>query len=153
MKYLFIIVLSFGLFTACGTKKNGQNETMKEEINTSKEVKQVQKAIIGEVTEEAPMTRIKSAEIEDGILHLKVSYSGGCEEQYFDLVGNGMIMKSLPPKRMVELVRSGGDHCRELVSKELFFDLKELAHEKSDGAKIILLLKGYEEELTYVYRE
>ena len=151
MRYLFILTLAFGLFSACGTKKNSQSIDMKEDVNDDENP--FQKAIIGEVNEETPITTINSAIIEDNIMHLVVSYSGGCVEQHFDLVGNAMVMKSFPPKRSIELVRSGGDKCRQVVVKELSFDLKELAQNKSDGAEIILLLKGYEEELTYVYKE
>ena len=156
MKYLIIAVFTFGLLTSCGTQKESQKVTENEKDKTSKNEdknKPFQKAIIGEVNEEAPITTINSAEIEGNIMHLVVSYSGGCVEQHFDLVGNPTVMKSFPPKRSVELVRSGGDKCRQVVVKELSFDLKELAQNKSDGAKIILLLKGFEEELTYVFKE
>lgn len=156
MKHLFIAVLTVGLLTACGTQKETQKVTENEKDKTSKNEDNnnpIQKAIIGEVEEETPITTINSAEIEGNIMHLVVSYSGGCVEQHFDLVGNATVMKSFPPKRSVELVRSGGDKCRQVVVKELSFDLKELAQNKSDGAKIILLLKGYKEELTYVYKE
>lgn len=154
MRHLFIAVLTFGLLTACGTQKESQNLTEKDEILKDKENDNpFQKAIIGEVTEETPVTTINSVKIDGNIMLLEVSYSGGCVEQHFDLVGNPTVMKSFPPKRSVELVRSGGDQCRELVTKKLFFDLKELAHNKSDGAKIILLLKGFKEELTYVYKD
>lgn len=147
MKVLFIGVVFFSLFTACGTQRESQKKYMEEEENT------IQKAIIGEVTEESPNTTIKSASIDGNTMKLEVTYSGGCVDQHFDLVGQPVVMKSFPPKRNVELVRSGGDNCRELVSKTLFFDLKELAQNKSDGAEIILLLNGYKNELKYVYKE
>lgn len=154
MKHLIIVVLTFGLLTACGTQKESQNVTEKDEILKDKENDNpFQKAIIAEVTEDTPVTTINSVKIDGNIMLLEVSYSGGCVEQHFDLVGNATVMKSFPPKRSVELVRSGGDQCRQVVVTELSFDLKELAQNKSDGAEIILLLKGYEEELTYVYKE
>jgi hypothetical protein len=112
-----------------------------------------QKAIIGEAPADNPSTQINRAVIKDNTLELEVSYSGGCEEQVFDLVGNEMIMKSFPPQRSVVLVRdSKGDNCREWLTKTLIFDITELHHNKKVDAVIVLRLEGFDEELRYIYR-
>lgn len=110
-----------------------------------------QKAIIGEAPEENPNTEILNATIDGDVLTLKVNYSGGCEEQLFDLVGSSIVMKSFPPQREVTLVRNArGDACRELITKELTFDVSELAYLRQKGELIILHLKGFG-ELSYYF--
>lgn len=146
MRYFTILVTIIGLSFACGTVKDGDQQPTEEE-------NMVQKAILGEPSKDNPLTQISNAELNGNILKLTVSYSGGCEDQVFDLVGDEMIMKSFPPKRNVTLVRnSKGDACREYITKDLLFDLTELSYQKKNGSEIILQLKGYEKEIRYVFQ-
>jgi NigD-like C-terminal beta sandwich domain len=58
-------------------------------------------------------------------LEMKVTYSGGCKPHQFQLVWNGAHAESMPPQINLELVHNNGDdHCRELKSEKLSFDLK-----------------------------
>lgn len=145
MRYLTVLVVLLVISSSCGSKKDSVQKSKEKES-------MAQKAIIGEPSKDNPTTQISNAELDGNILRLTVSYSGGCEEQVFDLVGNEMIMKSFPPKRNMTLVRnSKGDACREYITKELLFDLTELSYQKKNGSEIILLLNGYDKEIRYVF--
>jgi hypothetical protein len=147
MKRLYTVFLTGALsLTACGV---GQEVNQRDRESSTMN----QKAIIGEAPKDNPSTQINRAVIIDNTLELEVSYSGGCEEQVFDLVGNEMIMKSFPPQRSVVLVRdSKGDDCREWITKTIIFDITELHHSKKVDAEILLRLEGFDGELRYIYR-
>jgi hypothetical protein len=146
MRYLIVSVILLFISSSCGTKKETNQKPLETEV-------MAQNAIIGEPSKDNPTTEISNAEVDGNMLKLTVSYSGGCEEQVFDLVGNEMVMKSFPPKRAVTLVRdSKGDACREYITKELLFDLTELSYQKKNGSEIILLLQGFDKEIRYVFQ-
>ncbi len=112
----------------------------------------VKKATIGEIPKDNPTTDIAHVSLEGSLLKITVSYSGGCEDKVIELVGNEMIMKSLPPKRAITLVRdTKGDACREYITKELVFDISNLAYQKNEGSEIVLQLAGFEGDIRYVY--
>ena len=111
MRYLTVLLILLVISSSCGTIKDTDQQLA--EIETM-----AQKAIIGEPSKDNPLTEISNAALDGNMLKLTVSYSGGCEDQVFDLVGNEMIMKSFPPKRNMTLVRdSKGDACREFITK------------------------------------
>lgn len=141
MKLLSILAVSALLF-AC----NNTREVLDvDPIN-------VKKAQIGDVEQESAQTTIASVTLEGNILSLDVEYSGGCKDHSFELIGNGAIMKSLPPKRVVKLIHnSNDDTCRELVSETIKFDIRALAVTETTGSEITLLLDGVKEPISYVY--
>ena len=82
---------------------------------------------------------VDSISIKENILSVFVSYSGGCKEHAFELLSNGMYAKSLPPQISVVLKHTNnGDNCRELVMKELKFDVSALKY-KSGNTTVIRL--------------
>lgn len=131
---------------SCGIMNDGdQTQTDPEQM--------IEKAVLGEPVKDNPSTEITNVEVDGNVLKVKVSYSGGCEDQTFRLVGSTMIMKSIPPKRKVTLERdSKGDACRELITKDLLFDISELAYKKEERSEIILQLSGYEKEIKYLFK-
>lgn len=87
-------------------------------------------------------------------LFLKVSYSGGCKDHTFLVIGDPNIAKSLPPVRDVKLIHhSNQDACRELVEQTLEIDITPLTYKKEEGSTIYLKLEGVEERITYIYQE
>jgi len=141
--FFTVVLLSF----SCGSAKETDQQPSENEI-------MARKAFIGEPKKNNSSTEISNAVMNGNILKLTVSYSGGCEEQEFDLVGNEMIMKSLPPKRSIVLVRdSKGDACRECITKQLYFDVSELSYQKKAGSEIMLQLSGFEGEIRYAFQE
>ncbi len=144
MHYLFISMVLV-IAGACGSMKKTEERPLQGD-------QMVKKATIGEIPKDNPTTDIAHVSLEGSLLKITVSYSGGCEDQVIELVGNEMIMKSLPPKRAITLVRdTKGDACREYITKELVFDISNLAYQKNEGSEIVLQLAGFEGDIRYVY--
>jgi hypothetical protein len=141
---LLVLMIVGHSLTSCGIRKNKGDKDVSSG-NT-------QKAIIGEAPKDNPETQINWVQLAGNILTIEVSYSGGCEQQSFDLVGNELILKSFPPRRNIVLVRdSKGDACREFITRTLEFDITELHHNKKVGDVILLVIEGFKNEVRYVY--
>jgi hypothetical protein len=160
MKNIFILALL--VFASCKTAKNTSTENndpkleqsnteggIVERIHESIEIK----AEIGRIEREQTMgVQVIKSRIEGNTLFLKIGYSGGCAKHDFNVIGNPMISKSLPPIRSVELIHlNNGDTCREYIEQELIIDLRELAYTKENGSKIKLQFSGIEESIMYTY--
>lgn len=90
---------------------------------------------------------IVNAFIDGDILNLDVTYSGGCKEHSFELIGSGQVLESLPPQRNVLLVHhANGDDCRELMGERIMFNVKNLA---SENKEVMLIIKGYKNGVLY----
>ena len=64
---------------------------------------------------------------DGGFLIVKVAYSGGCNEHFFEASWDGNYMKSLPPQVNVRLTHiNNDDNCRARIEKELAIDLRKL---------------------------
>lgn len=150
----YFVYLGFVVFftVGCDTAKKQQQavDSEKSEVESMR----VQQAIIGEAPESNPTTKIDSVAIDGDVMVLFVEYSGGCEKQFFDLVGDEVVMKSFPPQRKIELVRNDqGDRCRELITERLMFDISSLKFQSSgsNGGEIILHLEGWDSPIRYTY--
>lgn len=145
-----IIITAIVLFAGfgCGTKKMSENgEGQNLEVKTEE-----LKATLGEIPENSDPVKIKSATISGNIMTLEVTYSGGCKDHEFQLIGREMISKSLPPIRSVKLVHTGNeDMCDALIMKTLKFDIRELAYKKEAGSEIMLKLSDLDESLKYTF--
>ena len=82
--------------------------------------------------------------VDGNTLKVVVEYSGGCRDHVFQLVTNGMLMKSLPPQRPVRLIHQANeDMCRSMIIDTLTFDLTPLA--APGGGRIKLNLQATRE--------
>lgn len=163
MKLASIAILSLALFS-CGTTNEVIKESeSKESVEETEEVDDVirdqakpqknysMKSSIGEFVESDPMT-IDSMKLEGNILFVTVTYSGGCSDHDFEFIGSPMIMKSMPPKRSVQLAHhANGDACRALLTRVLEIDLTNIAYKPESGSEIILLVKGSDKTINYIY--
>lgn len=146
MKTFLLLLLSVLLFSSCGNRKKNIT-SIEEEKNQS----EIPKAIIKKTPSALPNVSINEMKIEEGILFLNVSYSGGCESQTFELIGNEMIMKSMPPKRTLSLVRDDkGDNCREWITEDLKFDLNPVMLEADPTKQIIFILANNQQEISLI---
>lgn len=146
MKTFLLLLLSVLLFSSCGNRKKNIT-SIEEEKNQS----EIPKAIIKKMPSALPNVSINKMKIEEGILFLNVSYSGGCENQTFELIGNEMIMKSMPPKRTLSLVRDDkGDNCREWITEDLKFDLNPVMLEADPTKQIIFILTNNGQEISLI---
>ena len=152
MFYLSYFSSLFLFFAGCSTTKHSNESIMIENQTIPSKTNSIPKAFLVNDFSDSPQTTINSAVIKGNSLFLNISYSGGCKEQTFDLEGADFVMKSLPPKRKIKLIRdSKGDACREWITKELVFDIEIFTPEHESNSKIILLLDGYKEEISYIF--
>jgi len=127
-------------------KKNDPNTELKSE-------KLIEiKAHFGEFVDSDPI-QINSAVVSGNTLILNVTYSGGCEEHSFDMVGSQVVAKSLPPIRQIKLIhKKNGDNCRALITKTINIDIREMANIQKNGSEIILNLQGFEGRISYTFQ-
>ena len=155
MKTVLLLSVLAVLLSCAGTKEIifSEDEVVISETDSNPDwvVKQ-KKAKIGELME-SDYVDIESVILKDNVLFIAVSYSGGCEEHDFELIGNPLIMKSLPPKRTIQLYHNAnGDSCRSLLNEILEIDITDLAYDQTEGSEIILVLEGWAEEINYIYK-
>ncbi len=159
MKIVSLFALSL-LLLACGNTKTAVSESAEESSTTESAGDSFQKpqrnvmlkSRIGEFKESDPFN-YESAKLEGNTLFLTISYSGGCAEHKFEVIGSAAIMKSLPPKRTVQVVHdSNGDACRGMVTRVLEIDLSNIAYNDTPGSEIVLLFQDYSEEILYTLK-
>lgn len=143
------ILVSSLLFGACHKKASTNSSAVGAKKEEKKE--QIKNAI---VTPEIDLTNTGNAYVIDSlalsgdILSIFVNYSGGCKEHSFDLYSNGMFAKSLPPQLSLCLKHTGNDDaCRELIMKELKFNVSTLRY----SGKNTVVLKFKDKRVTYNY--
>lgn len=147
-------IIAFTIFSllifSCGNNK----KAIEQSTTDAEKLVEQQKAVIGKIPKNYKKTTINSARVNGHLLHLNVSYSGGCEDQTFELIGSSTIMKSYPAKRPVALIRDDKDDtCREWITVDLTFEIKALADQQKEGNTIVLLLDNYEEDISYTFSE
>ena len=133
------LVYSFALLAivlvSCKAPKNSMNQNT---IETS-----IPLAEIGDLNMESAAINIQSAEIKGTSIQLVVSYSGGCAEHSFRLIGSPVLTKSLPPQRAVKLIHTNnGDQCKKMITDTLMFDVTPLANNASKDKTVVLNLDG-----------
>lgn len=140
---------------ACGTKKNAEDGEVRSGKNdTTPVTKDIVKvtAAIGEFEKTSDPVKIDTVEVRGNILYIDITYSGGCEEHQFEVIGSPMIAKSMPPIRAIQLVhRANGDTCREQKSVKLEVYIDDLAYQQEVGSEIYLNLEGWKERIYYKY--
>jgi hypothetical protein len=100
-------------------------------------------AEIGDLNTESAAVDIQSAEIKGTSIKLVVSYSGGCAEHRFRLIGSPILTKSLPPQRSVKLIHTNnGDQCKKMITDTILFDITPLANNASKDKTVVLNLDG-----------
>ena len=160
MKNIFILILL--LVVSCKTAENTSSKIDETKIEQSDSIDGIVKrkhqpieikAEIGRIENlQTSSVQIIKSRIEGNKLYLKIGYSGGCAKHDFNVVGNPMISKSLPPIRSVELVHlNNGDTCREYIEQRLIVDISELAYRKENGSQIRLQFSGIEDMIMYAY--
>ena len=76
---------------------------------------------------------------EGGFLMVKVAYSGGCNEHFFEVSWDERFMKSMPPQANLRLTHvNNDDACRARIEKELAIDLRKLFVNTTNQVVVIL---------------
>ena len=80
----------------------------------------------GTATQQDPLTSL-DAQVDGDCLRLKVGYSGGCKEHFFDLYWSGDWDKTKPPVAHLYLAHNGnGDACEAIKTEKLGFALNQV---------------------------
>lgn len=153
-----IWLLPIALLLACKVEKNKpESIVVVEEIVTNDTIQEKPQkpyqvtARMGKFPESDDL-QIDTAYVIGNSLHLNVKYGGGCKLHQFEFIGEPDVIKTLPPKRSVQLIHDNGDDmCKALVSQQIEVDIKEMSHNKKVGDSIVLLLSNYKYPLTYIY--
>lgn len=78
---------------------------------------------------------------DGGFLMLKVAYSGGCNEHFFEASWDERYLKSMPPQVNVTLTHvNNDDACRERIEKEIAVDLRKLF--LNTPSNVVVILNG-----------
>ncbi len=132
---VYSVTLLMTILVSCSTPHYGMKEY---DVADS-----IPLAEIGDLNTECAAVDIQSAEIKGTSIQLVVSYSGGCAEHSFRLIGSPVLTKSLPPQRAVKLIHTNnGDQCKKMITDTLFFDISPLANNASKDKTVVLNLDG-----------
>ena len=124
-----LIIFSFLIlaipFVACHNKELAKsNKTTSSTSKTESSKNVIIDASIDVSTIEGAPTNVDSLTITGNVLSIFVNYSGGCKEHNFDLFSTDSYEKSLPPQLTLYIKHTNnGDECRELVMRELKFNI------------------------------
>jgi hypothetical protein len=140
MKRLFIIAFTFALYSC---------SSMKKPIETSTPSAMIE-ATIGTTSLTGDPFDINAIWIEGNVMHLSISYSGGCGEHTFQCIGSPQISKSLPPKRSISVIHTNHeDFCKKRITDTLKINIEALAYKQEDGSEIILNVVNWNSPLLY----
>lgn len=151
MKKIIVILLSVSLFS-CHHKKMTDSAKTETKATAPEEVKEIIPQVTVDATADMVNTgaryTVDSIALNSNMLSVFVKYSGGCKEHTWDLKSNGMYAKSLPPQISVCLTHTNnGDACRELIIKEIKFDIAKLKHPNN---KTVVVKLG-DKQVTYTF--
>lgn len=141
MKKIIIVSSLLIIAIACGNSKNmsKKNNVIVQPVTLTND--------FSSYARESSETQIINAVVLDSTLTLNVSYNGGCKDHNFQLLGSKMIQKSLPPIRNLMLIHNANnDDCRELIERELKFNISDFKYPQGD---IMLALQGYKPKILF----
>jgi hypothetical protein len=151
MKSILLFVSSLILFCCASSQKVNQNpENNTHLVNTS----DIKIAILGDNNKNSISTTINKVVLKDNILEISVNYTGGCAKHEFELIGSDLISKSLPPIRSINLIHKTleEESCKRSIFDTLYFDLSNLAYQKTNGSVIKLNLVSWKEQILYTFK-
>ncbi len=84
--------------------------------------------------------KISKVKLDNQTLIISVSYSGGCQDQTFELVSNGKVEDE---KMYLDLVHDNkNDMCKKMIMRDLKFDLSSLGANEGNVNLILNLYRG-----------
>ncbi len=158
MKFTLLMVIGI-LAMSCGTKKNaettenapGKNGTMPTTMDIIKVTAEIGR--INTSIKSDPIT-VDAVEIRRNIMYIDVTYTGGCEDHDFQVIGSDATAKSFPAIRSVQLIhKANGDTCKEIKKVKLEVYIEELAEQKVAGSQIYLVVEGWKDRILYEFQE
>ena len=150
MKSIYFSILLLTVL-GCASEKDMTSKKELSETSSGKQNNRI-KAILGEKKTISAPIQISGVAIEGNTMLIDLSYSGGCGEHSFEMIGSLMMAKSLPPIRTVHLIHiTTEDKCKKLIMTQIKVDISDLAFKKEKGSEIYLALDGWGEKIKYVF--
>lgn len=85
---------------------------------------------------------VTSLKIVNNILYVGVKSPTACNEDDFNLYTSDRVLKSLPPKKVLQLEHiSKNDNCSEKLNKELTFNIEKL-NQNNNYKELVLMLNN-----------
>jgi hypothetical protein len=139
-KVVFIVCIV--LFSACHhkdlTSTTGASKTHATTINAGG-IKEVVIDATLNIYAIGAYYKMDSMEINNDTLSVFVAYSGGCKEHDWSLFTNGVYNKVHPPEITICLKHNNnGDACRQIIKKELKFNIAKLKYRRKKTVVVIL---------------
>ncbi len=141
MKNLIFTFILLGLLTVqCKNQKTvTMTQPVREIINTNTFVSQVAE----------PDFTIKTARLEGDVLKMTVHFAGEKGNHDFDLLWDGSMMKSMPPKVLLTPVHKSKNHSgKKLVDMELEFNVSTVGKPGGHNS-VIIMIKDFSENFTW----
>ncbi len=140
MKKFLILIAFSGLVFGC----EDDEEVASDEVNDNYLLINSPTATI---TDSDPF-QLLGVEVNDQVLMIDVSYSGGCEDHIFEIVWPQIITAVFPPDFEVVLNHNANDDsCEALITQQLEFDFGESGLGLSDLAiegLRVTVINGYD---------
>jgi hypothetical protein len=132
------IILFLTLFTIASCHNKSTTKT-----SSGSGPEKINKVIVDpevDMTSTGAYYKVDSLFINENILSVLVSYSGGCKDHSFQLFSDGMYAKSIPPQLSLSLKHiANDDQCKKIIKQELKFDVSDL---KYKGNNTVILKIG-----------
>jgi len=113
IEFTFFILICFN--TSCKKEPERENTLCPESINN-----------VDYTNYPMDTYSIDSAYYQDEKIHIQVTYGGGCEEHYFNLIQEPIFCGTPPVNLMFYLAHdSNQDGCYALITQELCFDISK----------------------------
>jgi hypothetical protein len=94
---------------------------------------------------------IENLNLQDNILTIEVSFSGGCAQHAFEVYAATAFLESIPPQAILLLTHDAqGDTCEALMRETLDFDLTPLEKHRHAFGESPLVLRLHEPQDTSV---
>ncbi|MCG9129501.1 hypothetical protein JT359_18080 [Candidatus Poribacteria bacterium] len=166
IKHKFAIILCILIISAmaCDKSPNPMKDTLSvsndngEPIDTT----YIGKVVIGEMDKkygDDPF-KLNSAMIQDDLLKVSVSYSGGCKSHEFTLVASDEFLESDPVQLMASIVHDDNDDsCEAYPTEDYYFDLTPIktmyqkAYRQDAGTIVINLKDNTDGDLVYKFEK
>jgi hypothetical protein len=140
---LYLFALSMMAVQCKSSKQVMLNQEERGLINTGSFISQV----------EEPDFTIKSVAIDKHIMTMVVVFTGEKGEHEFDLLWNGSIMKSNPPRVIFNPVHKAQNHSgKKSVEMTLKFNLQILSESLQNTEKVIIGINGYEQNFDFHFK-
>jgi hypothetical protein len=132
MKTSFLVLLTALSFLLFSCEKDKSNNAPESGLTLKASYDEYQSALNNRGPENSDPFTLNSVRVEGDSVIISVSYAGGCEKHFFEVVWDSAILYTNPPKiELIVLHNANGDHCEAYITEELMFSLDDLNEQVS----------------------